>query len=509
MFEYAKPEKKQVSKNTVQKKETDNKSAPNLTGIPNKIKTRFENLSEFSFDDVHVHYNLDKLAQLRTLAYTQGNKVYVSSWQEKHLNHELGHVVQQKQERVRATMSVSDVEVNDDSVLEHDADLMQFKGNERLGETSNVAQRVSKDDYVGEEKIKFIKIYTIIKEQARVDYIGVDSLLKNVTIENMNMILRWPLAYIKQLDWLSNVLDILKNPFKYQELGIVGKTLLDSGFDEVSSRFGNDYASAIIGALMSTDLSTYKNSGSPLVVTFINRIYKEVKGLDKNNVNELNGKMENFDNMRKKAGGSAKKAYFEELFSIIFNISLKLGESEEFKKWSKRTDIKEDVSSLYTSGCCGDTANALYGETVNTGNAQVTPVSAQVKNTTVYKSFIEELEKDNVEDKKVKLIRLNTNFGHALTIIIYKIENETYVEIIQSWFDGYTVTDFLEKRENLFALGEFIKYIKVLNSEINNKISKRLFNEKIDKLFDVEFYSTKIVESPPKSYAQDIIKKTM
>lgn len=78
---------------------------PNNTGIPDAMKARFENLSGFSFDDVKVHYNSDKPAQLQAHAYAQGNQVYMGPGQEKHLGHELGHVVQQKQGRVRATTS--------------------------------------------------------------------------------------------------------------------------------------------------------------------------------------------------------------------------------------------------------------------------------------------------------------------------------------------------------------------------------------------------------------------
>lgn len=124
MFEYAKPKQKQVSKNTVQKKEEPKTqmSAPNFTGIPETMKTRFETMSGFSFDDVRVHYNSGKPAQLQALAYTQGNQVFVGPGQEKHLGHELGHVVQQKSGRVKPTGMVGGVPVNDDVRLEREAD---------------------------------------------------------------------------------------------------------------------------------------------------------------------------------------------------------------------------------------------------------------------------------------------------------------------------------------------------------------------------------------------------
>ena len=50
---------------------------PNLTGIPTQMKLDFEQRSGLSFDDVRVHYNSDKPAQLQALAYTQGTQVYL------------------------------------------------------------------------------------------------------------------------------------------------------------------------------------------------------------------------------------------------------------------------------------------------------------------------------------------------------------------------------------------------------------------------------------------------
>jgi hypothetical protein len=122
MLAHAKPEQKQAAKSTVQKKAPEKKVAvPNQTGIPDTMKTRFENLSGLSFDDVRVHYNSGKPAQLQALAYTQGNQVYVASGQERHLGHELGHVVQQKQGIVQQTKSINGFAVNDNPVLEREA----------------------------------------------------------------------------------------------------------------------------------------------------------------------------------------------------------------------------------------------------------------------------------------------------------------------------------------------------------------------------------------------------
>lgn len=105
----------------IQKKE-------NKTGLPDNLKTGMENLSGMSLDDVKVHHNSDKPAQLQAHAYAQGTDIHLGPGQEKHLPHEAWHVVQQKQGRVKPTMQMKGkVNINDDIVLEKEADVMGAK----------------------------------------------------------------------------------------------------------------------------------------------------------------------------------------------------------------------------------------------------------------------------------------------------------------------------------------------------------------------------------------------
>jgi diketogulonate reductase-like aldo/keto reductase len=100
----------------------------NNTGLPSQLKNGIENLSGHSMDDVKVHYNSDKPAQLNAHAYAQGADIHLASGQEKHLPHEAWHVVQQKQGRVKPTLQMKGkVNVNDDEGLEKEADLMGGK----------------------------------------------------------------------------------------------------------------------------------------------------------------------------------------------------------------------------------------------------------------------------------------------------------------------------------------------------------------------------------------------
>ncbi|HEY9694207.1 MAG TPA: DUF4157 domain-containing protein [Oculatellaceae cyanobacterium] len=105
----------------------------NKTGLPDNLKAGIENLSGIAMDDVRVHYNSSKPAELQALAYTQGTEIHVAPRQEQHLPHEAWHVVQQKQGRVKPTIQMKGETINDDAGLEREADVMGGKA-ERRGE---------------------------------------------------------------------------------------------------------------------------------------------------------------------------------------------------------------------------------------------------------------------------------------------------------------------------------------------------------------------------------------
>ena len=123
--------------NPVQKK-------PNNTGLPYDLKSGVENISGFSMDDVRVHYNSGKPAQLQAHAFAQGTDIHLATGQEKHLPHEAWHVVQQKQGRVQATMQLKGERINDDSGLENEADVMGAKAAQLMSNTTdNTLQQAS------------------------------------------------------------------------------------------------------------------------------------------------------------------------------------------------------------------------------------------------------------------------------------------------------------------------------------------------------------------------------
>jgi hypothetical protein len=97
---------------------------PNATGLPDRLKDGVEQLSGLALDDVRVHYNSAKPAAVQAHAYAQGTDIHVAPGQGKHLPHEAWHVVQQKQGRVKPTLQLKGVAINDDGGLEREADAM-------------------------------------------------------------------------------------------------------------------------------------------------------------------------------------------------------------------------------------------------------------------------------------------------------------------------------------------------------------------------------------------------
>lgn len=94
----------------------------NRTGIPNALLQRAEEKSGMSYEDVRVHYNSEKPREVGAKAITQGKHIYIGAGNEDCLKHELGHIPQQEAGRVPATTTINGYTVNDDPVLEREAD---------------------------------------------------------------------------------------------------------------------------------------------------------------------------------------------------------------------------------------------------------------------------------------------------------------------------------------------------------------------------------------------------
>lgn len=97
-----------------QRKELEEKGKNlNTTEISGRMKQNFKGQSGFYYKDVKVHYSSDKSEHPQTLACTQRSQFYAEPEQERHLDHELKYVVQQKHGQVRAAASANDLADNE------------------------------------------------------------------------------------------------------------------------------------------------------------------------------------------------------------------------------------------------------------------------------------------------------------------------------------------------------------------------------------------------------------
>ncbi|MGH2459841.1 MAG: eCIS core domain-containing protein [Chloroflexota bacterium] len=105
-------------------------NSPNQTGLPTGVLGKMESFFGQDFSDVRVHADSPRADQVGALAFAQGNQVHVApgQWQphtetgQWMVGHELAHVVQQGQGKVRPTTRAGGVAANDDPGLEREAD---------------------------------------------------------------------------------------------------------------------------------------------------------------------------------------------------------------------------------------------------------------------------------------------------------------------------------------------------------------------------------------------------
>jgi hypothetical protein len=182
---------------------------PNNTGMPDNLKSGIENLSGYSMDDVKVHYNSDRPAQLNAHAYAQGTDIHVAPGQEQHLPHEAWHVVQQKQGRVQPTMQMkAGVPVNDDAGLENEADAMGAKalGVGQLSSSANSIQLRVRTTF----STKPIQCYLTRAESAAGDILHRDraDIFEQATLDKYSAVARrWYASFDDKVHAVTNAVN--------------------------------------------------------------------------------------------------------------------------------------------------------------------------------------------------------------------------------------------------------------------------------------------------------------
>ena len=102
----------------------------NNTHLPIDVQAKMESAFSVDLADIKIHPNSDYASQMQALAMTKGNEIFfapgkfhpTSRQGQKLLAHEIAHVFQQRQGRVSPTTQLNGTSINDNAVLEREAD---------------------------------------------------------------------------------------------------------------------------------------------------------------------------------------------------------------------------------------------------------------------------------------------------------------------------------------------------------------------------------------------------
>ena len=124
--------------------------------MPDDVKSKMESSFGTDFSGVNIHANSGQATNIGALAYTQGNDVHFAPGQfnpgstkgQELLGHELTHVVQQRQGRVRPDAEQhKSLNINSDTSLEKEADEMGAKAAQgKMADVSGIGKGVQRQE---------------------------------------------------------------------------------------------------------------------------------------------------------------------------------------------------------------------------------------------------------------------------------------------------------------------------------------------------------------------------
>jgi len=147
-------QKKATSEN--EKKQSG--SSGTKTNLPDDVKSKMESSFGTDFSGVNIHTNSGQATNIGALAYTQGNDVHFAPGQfnpgtqkgQELIGHELTHVVQQRQGRVKQEKQGKGLSVNKNPLLEKEADEMGAKAAQgKMADVAGKGSGVQKQDQGG------------------------------------------------------------------------------------------------------------------------------------------------------------------------------------------------------------------------------------------------------------------------------------------------------------------------------------------------------------------------
>jgi len=152
-------DEKQVKQKVSDEESLQYEAAPGqgtTTLMPAGVQGKMENSFGTDFSGVDIHKDSEQTNALGALAYTQGSDVHFASGQynpgsqkgQELLGHELTHVVQQREGRVKPdAQQYKGVNINSDPVLEKEADDMGAKAAQgKMADVSGIGKGVQKQE---------------------------------------------------------------------------------------------------------------------------------------------------------------------------------------------------------------------------------------------------------------------------------------------------------------------------------------------------------------------------
>jgi|GEM_PF-2209547 len=122
--------------------------------LPHDVREKMEAAFDSDFSDVKL-YEDDSPTAMGALAYTQGDRIHFAPGQydpnstsgQELIGHELAHVIQQREGRVKATRQTKIGGVNDEDVLENEADELAFLAAHALDSEEEEEGEPAKPEY--------------------------------------------------------------------------------------------------------------------------------------------------------------------------------------------------------------------------------------------------------------------------------------------------------------------------------------------------------------------------
>ncbi len=193
------------------KAEPNQKKQKKIGNLQDQVQMKMENAFGTDFSDVKVHENSNLAKDLNAKAYTQGNEIYFAPGEyspgtaqgQKILGHELIHVIQQRQGKVKATHQEKGYDISNQVELETEADRhskIATNGGKICGFTE--LNHKAQPGYI-QKKTAPLQLYRSLPTGATI--LGINPDLDNIYLACSSLARRVERAYSGNVNWGARI----------------------------------------------------------------------------------------------------------------------------------------------------------------------------------------------------------------------------------------------------------------------------------------------------------------